>query len=541
MTFRHLSADCDHHCRSSTTLDRRFHRSWFRAVGVGLLAVSLFATATIAQEPQPDAIGEPNRSPLDLDDAPAPIEAPPAPAQQPKPPTEGAIGDEYLQLLIEADRLHQQGRFAEAEHLYRKAKGSFTGLEFNNRPEPIRDPALLPPAGQVYWREAAAGEQLNLPTRVLVPLQLLTEEYPEFIPGTIRYAQVLVEQERPEEALTVLERATALYPEQEDLVKTRVEMLAAQEQWLEASIAARQFTLFNPDAESAPPFRLLADDYLDRFQRALRGRLTGNAIANVVTGALSYALTGGLFGPLSAVDTAVLLLRGESEVGESAVRSAQRELDLVEDPEIVTYVNDIGQRLAVAAGRPEFEYEFYVIRDPELNAFALPGGKIFINAGAITQTRSEAELAGLIAHELAHAVLSHGFQLATTSNVTASVLLPIPYAGNIATDLTLFSYSRSMERQADILGTRILATAGYAADGLHNLMITLEQTDPAAPEWEWLSTHPDTEERVQNLEAYIQQNGYNRYTYEGVEPHQGMQDRVTRLLTESTDAVPKEE
>ncbi|MBC1300290.1 M48 family metalloprotease, partial [Nostoc sp. UCD122] len=76
-------------------------------------------------------------------------------------------------------------------------------------------------------------------------------------------------------------------------------------------------------------------------------------------------------------------------------------------------INDIGQKLAKVAGRNEFKYEFFVIPEEELNAFALPGGKILINAGAIAKTTSEAELAGLVAHELSHVVLSHGFQLVT--------------------------------------------------------------------------------------------------------------------------------
>ncbi|GAB4366552.1 MAG: hypothetical protein Kow00121_04060 [Elainellaceae cyanobacterium] len=504
-----------------------------QSIAIGTIA--LFpAGAAIAQTepPRPEADRQ-----TTLEQS-APAASDPAP-EKPEEPATGATGEEYVQLLIEADRLHQAGQLAEAEHLYRKAKGSFTGIEFNDRPVPIYDPALLPPAGQVYWREANAGQEFNLPTRVLVPLQLLNEAHPEFVPGTIRYAEVLLAQDQPEQALAVLERATSLYPEQSDLVRFRIQTLAAQEQWLDASIAARQFALLNPEDPASSELTVLAEEYLTRFRRELRGRLTGNAIANVVTGALSYALTGGLFGPLSAIDTTVLLLRGEADVGAGVARSAQQELDLIEDPDVVEYVNEIGQRLASVAGREEFEYEFFVVRDPELNAFALPGGKVFINAGAIIKAKSEAELAGLLAHELAHTVLSHGFQLATTSNVTATVLLPVPYAGSLATDLTLFSYSRTMERQADALGTRMLASAGYAADGLHNLMGTLDQENPSSAEFEWLSTHPDTAERMRNLEELIEQNGYNRYTYEGVARHQAIQERVNRLLAEETDANQK--
>lgn len=476
----------------------------------------------VQAEETPPSVSQPEPTPATND----------AESEKPEEPSTGVRGDEYLQLLIEADRLYEQGRLAEAEHLYRKAKGSFTGLEFSNRPEPIFDPSLLPPAGQVYWREAEAGQETNLLTRMLVPLELLVDEYPEFIPGTIRYANVLMEQGQSEEALAVLEQATTLYPEQAELVSVWIDALATQERWLDASIAARQFALLNPDNPAASEFTALSDEYLRKFRAQLRERLTGNAIANVFTGVISYALTGGLFGAISAVDTAVLLLRGESDVGEGAANAAQQQLDLIDDPEVVEYINEIGQNLARVTGRDEFEYEFYVVRDPSLNAFALPGGKVFVNAGAITQAQSEAELAGLIAHELSHSVLSHGFQLVTTSNVTASVLLPVPYAGDLATELTVLSYSREMERQADALGTRLLATSGYAADGLHNLMLTLDEQDQDWRGLAWLSTHPDTDDRLRAIEAQIEENGYNRYTYEGVERHQQIQERVNQILAD---------
>ncbi len=138
----------------------------------------------------------------------------------------------------------------------------------------------------------------------------------------------------------------------------------------------------------------------------------------------------------------------------------------------MAYVNEIGQKLAVVAGRNDFKYEFYVVMDDQLNAFALPGGKVFVNAGAIAKTNSEAELAGLLAHELSHAVLSHGFQLVAEGNLVANVTQYTPL-GNTVANLVVFNYSRDMERQADTLGTRLLSPTGYAADGLLNLMLTL--------------------------------------------------------------------
>jgi predicted Zn-dependent protease len=113
--------------------------------------------------------------------------------------------------------------------------------------------------------------------------------------------------------------------------------------------------------------------------------------------------------------------------------------------------------------------------------------------------------------------------------LTANLLQWVPYGG-LATNLAVMSYSRDMERQADGLGTRMLVSAGYAADGLHNLMVTLDRQDPDEPVFSWLSSHPDNEERIRNLETVIDRSGYNRFAFEGVERHQQMQQRVQQLI-----------
>jgi len=184
------------------------------------------------------------------------------------------------------------------------------------------------------------------------------------------------------------------------------------------------------------------------------------------------------------------------------------------------------------------DYEFHVIVDEDLNAFALPGGKVFVNAGAILKTNSEAELAGLLAHELSHAVLSHGFQLVTRGNLTASLTRYLPFGGTLA-DVLVMGYSRDMERQADILGTRILAASGYAADGMRNLMATMEKENRPRPIANWLSTHPQTSDRVKYLETQIIRNGYNRYAFEGVERHHQIQEKVRRLVAEYWENNPR--
>jgi predicted Zn-dependent protease len=328
----------------------------------------------------------------------------------------------------------------------------------------------------------------------------------------------------------VLERATTLYPDRPELIRAKVSALANTEKWLEASIAARQFAILNPEHPEVEEFVQLADDNFGKFRSHIRELIAGNAIGNVVTGAIGVALTGNPLGALSAVETLVMLARGESDIGESVANDAIEHLEMVEDEEVLSYVRDMGHKLAKVTGRDDFEYEFYVIKDKNLNAFALPGGKIFVNAGAILHSDSEAELAGLITHELAHTVLSHGFQMVTHGNLLGSMTRYFPFGGTL-TNLLVLDYSRDMERQADVLGTRLLTSAGYAADGLRNLMVKLKQEyGEGSSFWKFMSSHPPTKERITYLETLIERGGSNRLTYEGVERHQEVRQRVAELL-----------
>ncbi|MGB3309909.1 MAG: M48 family metalloprotease [Nodosilinea sp.] len=439
------------------------------------------------------------------------------------------------EVLMQADRLYLAGDRADAELLYRAAKDpewlAETGPE--EAIAPLTDPADLPPAGQVYWREAQAGAESEFPNRVLVPLELLVKNYPEFLSGQALYARYLVQNDRADEALGVLEAAIVRYPFNPDLLKAQAEVQMARQQWIEAAITANQFAILNPEHPEAEAMSALARQNLDRFRGDMNQTLTRNLVSNIITGAAGYILTGGLLGPFSALNSGILMMQGESGLGNQVAEQVKRQLPIVDDPEIRAYVNDMGQGLAELAGRDEFDYSFEVIMDDSLNAFALPGGKIFINAGAIVKSHSEAELAGLLAHEISHAVLSHGFQMVTQGNLTASLasFIPIPEVANIAAGLIVSSYSRDMERQSDILGTKLLANNRYAADGLHNLMITLED-EYGNRGISWFASHPNPGDRVGYLKQLIDQGGFDRYAYEGVETHLRMRYKMTQLLTQ---------
>lgn len=446
--------------------------------------------------------------------------------------------------LFSADQQYRAGDLEGARRQYQTAKPDFDralkDLALPQRPAALTDPEQLSPAGQVFLREAAAGQAKNLATGILIPLELLVQRHPEYIPGQVQLSQALVATGRAEEGLAVLAAATRDYPQEPALVKAHIALAAQQKQWMDAAMLARQFAQLNPDHPEAAEFALLAEENMARFQSDVRDRLRANTIANVFTGAISVALTGSIWNSLSAIQTTATMLRGEEGVGSGISKSIKRQVELVEDEEVVAYINDMGQKLAAVAGRDEFDYEFNVLMDPNINAFALPGGKIFVNAGAIAKTQSEAELAGLLSHELAHAVLSHGFQLVSDGSLLSDVSRFIPYGG-FASNLIVLNYSRDMERQADELGTRILAASGYAADGLHGLMKTLgEETVGRQPLFAWLSTHPETDERVKNIETQIAQEGLDPYRFEGVEQHFRMRVKVKRLIEEWQERKAKE-
>lgn len=437
------------------------------------------------------------------------------------------------ELIIEADRLYLAGDIATAEEYYREAKtfGWRNEDDLENIPaEPFSNPEQLSPGGAVYWREANSGIDAGRESQTIVALGLLTEKEPAFIPGHLIYAEQLQAYDRQDDAELILESALTLYPYEPDLLIAQVELMMLREEWIEASIAARQFSLLNPDHPEAERYAGLADDNLRKFKSVTNARIRNNAIANVFTGAASFVLTGGLFGPFTALNSSLILLRGEKSLGESVADSARKQLPLCEDEELLAYVRDMGYKLAAVAGRDDFDYTFDVVMDRNLNAFALPGGKVFVNAGAVLDTDSEAELAGLLGHEISHAVLSHGFQLVTRGNLTASLTQFLPLSG-IVTNAIVSGYSRQMERQADIVGTQILASTGYAADGMHGLMLALDERYGDRQVVPWLSSHPAPQERVDYLQAIVENGGYNRYAYEGVLGHEAMQTRAEAALT----------
>lgn len=236
-----------------------------------------------------------------------------------------------------------------------------------------------------------------------------------------------------------------------------------------------------------------------------------------------------LFSPLSLAQvrlpdmgdpaSQVLSETDERQWGKSIFLSLQRELPLVEDALINDYVQGLGERLAYNGPKPELNYHFFVVNTGSINAFAIPGGYIGINAGLILSVSSEHELASVLAHEIAHVTQRHiarNILLAKQQSVRnwalilAAILLGTqnPEAGSAAASAVMggsiqqqLAYSRSFEEEADAVGINIMHNAGFDAAAMASFFRRLNDKtayDQRPPEY--LSTHPLTPNRITDAE-----------------------------------------
>jgi predicted Zn-dependent protease len=214
---------------------------------------------------------------------------------------------------------------------------------------------------------------------------------------------------------------------------------------------------------------------------------------------------------------------GERQVGDEQARLIERTIGLDRDAKIEAYVQQLGQRLAQHASRKDIEYRFYVADMAVPNAFAIPGGHVYVSRGLLALVNSEDELAGVIGHEIGHVEARHAVKrsraslvlapvqvVAGLTGIAASLISPdlgasIIDAGQTATQAVLAPYSRDQEREADRLGQEIVARAGWDPRGLTHLLGTLgreERLSGAPASNGFLATHPATPERVAATAAY---------------------------------------
>lgn len=205
----------------------------------------------------------------------------------------------------------------------------------------------------------------------------------------------------------------------------------------------------------------------------------------------------------------------EIRVGEEACQEIKKEFGYYdEQPGLNGYVNEVGERLVAQSERRDLVYHFQVLNTPVINAFALPGGYIFVTRGLLARLNSEDELAAVLGHELTHVAARHSAAMLSkayatqTAMILASLFYPaamgaVGNLANIALNLAFLGYSRAMERQADDHGISYMERVGYHPEGAlqtFQMFKRLEQEEPGKME-RFLLSHPPTKERI----TYAQQ------------------------------------
>ena len=203
------------------------------------------------------------------------------------------------------------------------------------------------------------------------------------------------------------------------------------------------------------------------------------------------------------------------EVGQQVAPDAERQLVMLKNSRTDGYVNDLGRRLAAKAPGEKYPYRFKVVNDQAINAFALPGGPVYVNRGVIEAADNEAQLAGVIAHEIAHVALRHGTNQASKASAAQ---IPLAILGGIigsdstkavltqpgtsfAVNSILLKYSRTAESEADILGTQILYDAGYDPNAMGQFFQKIDDRQKGSGPVEF--SQPSADNRIERVSQEV--------------------------------------
>jgi predicted Zn-dependent protease len=230
---------------------------------------------------------------------------------------------------------------------------------------------------------------------------------------------------------------------------------------------------------------------------------------------------------LTAIGCATNPISGESqfmlfseeqdiELGKSYAPEIEKEMGgRIQNLTLQNYVDSVGQKVSAVSHKPYFDYEFTALEDEMVNAFALPGGYIFITRGMLEKLESEAQLASVLAHETTHVVARHssaqisreiGMEVALTVAAGKASGGAVQMAG-VARQIIGLGYSRKQEKEADMGGLDYMVKAGYDPQGMVETMQMLE-AESESGQIEFLSTHPSPENRVEYIAQAIRNRGY---------------------------------
>jgi len=210
-------------------------------------------------------------------------------------------------------------------------------------------------------------------------------------------------------------------------------------------------------------------------------------------------------------------LEREIALGKGLAAEVERQAKIIDDPVIAEYVNRVGQNL-VRNSDAKVPFTIKVIDGEEVNAFALPGGFFFVYSGLILKADNEAELAGVMAHEIAHVAARHGTRQATRGQIAQLGMIPLIFMGgwtgygiyqaaSVLVPITFLKFSRGMEAEADMLGLQYMYKAGYdptAFVDFFEKIETLEKKKPGTMA-KVFETHPPTDDRIRTAQKNIQE------------------------------------
>jgi beta-barrel assembly-enhancing protease len=217
-------------------------------------------------------------------------------------------------------------------------------------------------------------------------------------------------------------------------------------------------------------------------------------------------------------DFNLISLEDEWALGRQLAADIERQVRLNTDPQVNTYVRQMGQRIVAQTAMAQLPFEFHVINDPAINAFAIPGGHVYVNTGLIQAADNASELAGVMSHEINHVVARHSTEQLSRQyglQILAGLVLGqnpgqlSEIAAQIVAGGALARFSREAEREADELGIQAMAKAGYNPMGMATMfeeLLEQQQRSPSRVE-QFFSTHPTTESRVREARNRAQQIG----------------------------------
>ena len=245
-----------------------------------------------------------------------------------------------------------------------------------------------------------------------------------------------------------------------------------------------------------------------------------------------------IFGCSSAGNVSGVSLDQEWQLGQQLAAQVNSQTHLVNDGRALSYLRNIGERIHAQTPIANLPFNYYIVDDNDVNAFALPGGHVYVNRGLIAQADRENMLAGVVAHEMSHVVRRHSLQQmqqAQTINAIGGLLLGnnpsalAQIAGQIAAGGAMAHFSRADEKEADDYGLQFMAAAGYDPHGMLDMfqkLLSLGSGGNGGSVSRFFADHPGTQDRINDISGRIAKMGRTSGTVDTPAYHSDLKDRM---------------